>query len=883
MNITEQRKTFGFILLLAIFLFVYYLVNKIYIVSNDFIHTIIELFAAFICLYAAILGFIKYYYRKTTNILIISSGLLVTSLLKFSLALTLSPFLLQLISASGTAYLLWSNFAINTFFTLTFLTSLIINYYQEKKQINLKLNEMLYYTSILILTTAILASLMLLPLTLDFINMGYILLSILLFSTLLGYFIKSDWKKDYLNYFIMYALIGQFVSISIFQSASNEVFDFKYELSTVVQILSFIFIIIGLLTNIFSIFKQKKLNEQRLEAILNSMVDSIITIDVSGNIKSYNPMTEVLFGYSEKELENQNINILIPEVEVIDSLMSKLVDGKVELTAVRKNNTTFPAEMGLSEIYWDNKTIFIVVIRDITQHKEVAQLKNEFVSIVSHELRTPLTSIRGSLGLLAANTLGKVPEQMKSLIDIAYNNSSRLVFLINDILDIEKIESGKMTFDMVVVDLIPLIKECISSNNMYAAQYDVKYNFVNINNKREGAEYYINEDNNYRIIEDVDDIQLFVDKNRLMQVITNLLSNAAKFSKPNDSVDIIVSRYENTIRVSVKDYGQGMPEKFKSKIFQKFAQADSSTTRAKGGSGLGLNICKAIIEKMHGSISFETELGKGSTFYFDIPLFNDRRTKKSDGENAFPFKTDKKVLICEDDKDVANLIKLFLEKEGYKTDVAYTANELMQKLEKNDYNYDAITLDLVLPDKDGISMIKEIQKIDKAKQIPIIVVSIMANKNKSTINGNYAVVDWLNKPIDQNKLVDTIKRAIKDKKCQDKPLLLHVDDNPDILEVISFVLKDIAEVESATNIEDAKLKIKDKNFDLVILDFELKDGSGTDLIETINAANKNTAVVIFSAHDIDQKTAQNVDAVLMKSVTSNQKFLDVINSLTFDK
>ncbi len=882
MNITEQRKTVGFILLLAIFLFIYYFINKIYIVSNDFIHTIIELFAAFICLYASILGFIKYYYRKANNVLIISSGLLVTSFLKFNLALTLSPFLLHFISASETAYLLWSNFSINTIFTLTFLISLILNYYQEKKQIIFKINEMLYYTFIFMLTVAILALLMLLPLTVDFINLGYILLSILLCSTLLGYFIKGDWKKNYLNYFIMCALIGEFVSISIFQSASNEAFDFKYEISTVVQIVSFIFIIIGLLTNIFSIFKQKKLNEQRLEAILNSMVDSIITIDISGGIKSYNPMTEILFGYSQEELKNKNINILIPEVEVIESLMTKLVDGKVELTAVRKDNSTFPAEMALSEIYWDNKTIFIVVIRDITQHKEVAQLKNEFVSIVSHELRTPLTSIRGSLGLLAANTLGKVPDQMKNLIDIAYNNSSRLVFLINDILDIEKIESGKMAFDMVVVDLLPLIKECISSNNMYAAQYNVTYNFVNIN-KTQDTEYYIDKDNNYMLIEDVSDIQLFVDKNRLMQVITNLLSNAAKFSVPGDNVDIIVFRYENTIRVAVKDYGQGMPEKFRSKIFQKFAQADSSNTRAKGGSGLGLNICKAIIEKMHGTISFETELGKGSTFYFDLPLFNDRRSKKSNDKNVFPFKSEKKVLICEDDKDVANLIKLFLEKEGYKTDIAYTANELIQKLENNNYEYDAITLDLVLPDKDGITMIKEIQKIEKAKQIPIIVVSIMANKNKSTINGNYAVVDWLNKPIDQNKLVNTIKRAIKDKKGKEKPLLLHVDDNPDILEVISFVLKDIAEVQSATSIDEAKLKIKEKNFDLVILDVELKDGSGTDLIKTINSVNKNTAIVIFSAHDIDQKTAQNVDAVLMKSVTSNQKFLDVINTLTFDK
>ncbi len=882
MNTTEQRKTIGFILLIAILLSFHFSINKIYIASNDFIHAIIELFAAFICLYAAILGFIKYYYKKTINVLIISSGLLLTSLLKFNLALTLIPFLFKFLPASSTAYLLWSSFSISTIFTLTFSISLILNYYQEKKQIALKVNEMAYYSFIFMLAVATLASLKLLPLTTDFIESAYTVLSVLLFSTLVGYWVKGDWKKNCLNYFIVYALICECVSIYIFQSTSYKALEFEYELSTIVQIFSFTFIIIGLFTNIFKIFKQKKLNEQRLEAILNSMVDSIITIDISGNIKSYNPMTEVLFGYSEEELNNQNINALIPEMEVIDSLMPKLVDGKLELTAVRKNNTIFPVEMALSEIYWDNKTIFIVVIRDITQHKEVAQLKNDFVSIVSHELRTPLTSIRGSLGLLAASTVGKVPDEMKNLIDIAYNNSSRLVLLINDILDIEKIESGKMNFKMTVVELSSLINECIAGNSMYAAQYGVVYNFVNINGFKD-KEFYIDKDNNYTIVEDVNDIQLFVDKNRLMQVITNLLSNAAKFSNSGDTVDIIVSRHEGTIRVSVKDYGQGMPEKFKSIMFEKFAQADSSTTRAKGGSGLGLNICKAIIEKMHGSIYFETELGKGSTFSFELPLFKDRRAAESNKKSATNFNSGKKILICEDDKDVANLIQLFLGKEGYKTDIAYTARELMQNLEKNNYKYDAITLDLVLPDKDGISMIKEIQQINDAKQIPIIVVSIMANKNKSTINGNYAVVDWINKPIDQNKLIGTVKRAIREKNCNEKPLLLHVDDNPDILEVISFVLKDIAQVEFATTIDEAELKIKEKNFDIVILDFELKDGVGTDLIKVINNTNKDTAIVIFSAYDIDQKTAQNVDAVLLKSVTSNQKFLEVINTLTFNK
>lgn len=234
--------------------------------------------------------------------------------------------------------------------------------------------------------------------------------------------------------------------------------------------------------------------------------------------------------------------------------------------------------------------------RDITERKEIDKMKNEFVSMVSHELRTPLTSIRGALGLVLSGKIGYLPEKANGLLDIANNNCLRLINLINDILDIEKIEAGKMDFKLNTIDIIPLVNQAVQLNVQYAQKFNVtldledkvKYALVNI------------------------------DTDRLMQVLTNLLSNAIKFSSTEIPVKIVIERLKGFIRVSVTNYGTEIPKEFQSRIFQKFAQADSSDSRQKGGTGLGLNISKAIIEKLNGNIGFISKDNK-TTFYFEIP------------------------------------------------------------------------------------------------------------------------------------------------------------------------------------------------------------------------------------------------------------------------
>jgi len=235
--------------------------------------------------------------------------------------------------------------------------------------------------------------------------------------------------------------------------------------------------------------------------------------------------------------------------------------------------------------------------RDVTVRQEIDRLKSEFITTVSHELRTPLTSIRGSLGLLAGGAAGEISHSAKLMVDIAYKNSERLTRLVNDILDIERIEGGKLAFHIAPLDLTRLVEHAIDANRGYGEQFGVTFVLTH----------------------GVPGAYVQGDADRLTQVFTNLLSNAAKFSPAGATVEVAVTRRGQWLRVGVTDHGAGVPEAFRARIFGKFAQADSSSTRQNGGAGLGLSIAKAIIERHGGRIDYISEPDQGATFFVDLP------------------------------------------------------------------------------------------------------------------------------------------------------------------------------------------------------------------------------------------------------------------------
>ena len=238
---------------------------------------------------------------------------------------------------------------------------------------------------------------------------------------------------------------------------------------------------------------------------------------------------------------------------------------------------------------------------DISKHKQMEIMKSQFVSSVSHELRTPITSIRGSLGLLESGVLGALPAKAAELVAVANKNCLRLLKLVNDILDMDKLISGKVVFRSDRIDLAAMITESIEANAAYGNTFNVTY----------------------QLAETTVDCAVVGDLDRILQVMANLLSNAAKFSKPGSVVRIYLKDLDAYVQVEVEDTGQGIPEEFQSQIFSAFAQASNGNTRRQGGTGLGLNISKKLIENMHGSIGFTSTAGVGSMFWFALPKYRE--------------------------------------------------------------------------------------------------------------------------------------------------------------------------------------------------------------------------------------------------------------------
>jgi len=598
-----------------------------------------------------------------------------------------------------------------------------------------------------------------------------------------------------------------------------------------------------------------------LQTTLDATADGIISVTSQGRLLAYNRRFVELWHLPPELLDPDH------NQERLTYLASQTRDPQGFLDRIRQLYTT--SEDAFDWIELQDGRIFeryscpqylrgdvigrVWSYRDVTEAKKIERMKNEFVSIVSHELRTPLTSIRGALGLIRGGIGGALPAQVQSLLDIADKNSERLVLLINDILDIDKIESGQMHFDIQRLDIVDLAAQAIAANQTYAAQLDVSLAMVS---------------------ELPDPAPLVrADPQRLTQVITNLLSNAAKFSPPGETVTLRLRLRDPYVRLEVIDRGPGIPVEFQERIFQKFAQADSSSTRKKGGTGLGLSICKAIMERLEGQIGFESSVGQGTTFWVDIPLAPSLIVT---APPPLP-----RILVCEDDADIAHLLQLLLKEGHFQVEIACTAAEVKQKLELDQPNtpcpFAAMTLDLALPDQNGIDLIQELHSHAKTANLPIIVVSASGRDPVSLQGSNIPFLDWLTKPIDQDRLISAIRQATH---TRSRPRILHIEDDPDILKVVALIVQDLAEVVAATTMQAALQALQQQTFDLILLDWGLPDGSGLDLLTLINShLPQAIPVVVFSAADVAQDAGEKVAAALIKSQTSNQKLIETIQTL----
>jgi len=286
------------------------------------------------------------------------------------------------------------------------------------------------------------------------------------------------------------------------------------------------------------------------------------------------------------------------DVKAFYECVRPLVNGEAQEITHEMIISDKPNEVKIQLVRPDvGKPYFMTIVRDISERHAFDKTKDEFISTVSHELRTPLTSIKGALGLVLSGAFGEFNESATKMLNIAHRNSDRLSLLINDILDLEKTAAGRMEFHLEPVDMAELISDSIQENAPYCKQYDVSMEGIGLN---EGALAHC-------------------DRDRVFQIMNNLLSNAAKFSNKGDKILIDLEERDNTIYISVEDFGMGIPQEAQATIFERFTQADSSDRREKGGTGLGLSIVKLLVEKQNGTIDFVSRPGEGTKFFFELP------------------------------------------------------------------------------------------------------------------------------------------------------------------------------------------------------------------------------------------------------------------------
>jgi len=344
----------------------------------------------------------------------------------------------------------------------------------------------------------------------------------------------------------------------------------------------------------------------RQQALINTMVDAVIIINDFGTIQNFNPAAEAMFGYASDEIIGQNIRMLMPEPHrsAHNGYLAHhrktgarcILGRRSEVEAQRRDGSLFPIELVVTDMKIHGQRLFSGLLRDITERRKVDRLKDEFIATISHELRTPLTAIRGSLGLINGGATGELPTQAATLIQLAHNNSERLLMLVDDLLDMEQLGSGRMEFHFAPLALMPLIEEAIADNTAIAEKYAVQC----------------------IIAQRLDEVRVHADHQRLLQVLGNLLSNACKFSPRNSTVEIGITHHKGRVRISVSDHGPGIAEELRPRLFTKFAQGDTGNTRQTGGTGLGLCISKAIVERHDGEIGFTPGPDVGAIFYLEL-------------------------------------------------------------------------------------------------------------------------------------------------------------------------------------------------------------------------------------------------------------------------
>ena len=547
-------------------------------------------------------------------------------------------------------------------------------------------------------------------------------------------------------------------------------------------------------------------SRQRFTQAFETAPQGMALITPEGRWIEVNTRLCELLGFASHELHGMNLWQVLPD-DQRSKARQQLRDARQqpqqwETCLVDKQDQPIDCQLSAAWLQGESASI-ILQCQDIRESKRLSRLKNEFVSTVSHELRTPLT------------------------------------LLINDLLDMEKLNAGKLRCELSRQSLRQQLQEALASNSSYAEPLGVRYHL------QESA-----------------DVEVEVDALRLQQVLSNLLSNAAKFAPRGTQVSVRWECTNEHVRVSVHDQGAGIPVEFHERIFSKFSQADSSDKREQGGTGLGLAISKKLIELMHGRIGFISEPGTGTTFWFELPLLTPASTETT----GLP-----RLLIVEDDDELAQLLKALLDSHGYASRRVSTLEAARVQLAEE--NISALILDLHLPDGHGASLLREIRGATSGQLLPVIILSAFCAEGQRLLADLPGPIDWLDKPLHTGELLQRLALRLQQ---PHRPRVLHVEDDADVRAVIAAQAASLGDFEGAASLAEARLRLQSQRYQLLLLDLELPDGSGLDLLQEVQCNQPQLPVIILSTHDVSHAQRLSAQAVITKSRYAQTELLELL-------
>lgn len=613
--------------------------------------------------------------------------------------------------------------------------------------------------------------------------------------------------------------------------------------------------------------RAQQLEAAKSQAILEGVADGVMVTDASGEIILFNAAAERILQIERTDIIGRSVSQMSGILGLAGTSWSELTARWGQGSAQVGEDVLYDEQLEIEERVISMRVApvtrqgafegTVAVFRDITKDVEVDRMKSEFVSSVSHELRTPMTSIKGYIDLLYSGMAGPVSDEQKRFLQIVKTNADRLTLLVNDLLDISRIETGRLRLSIEAVDPVNVINTVIANHLPETVRREQKLTCA-----IEGLLPHVS-----------------ADPARMIQILTNLVSNAIYYTPAGGTITISTEVIGGFLHIHVQDTGVGIKEEDKAKLFSRFFRADTPLVQARSGTGLGLTIVKSIVELHGGEIWFESTFGQGSRFSFCLPLADQSRAEAPREFKTISYRPqDKHILIVESDLDIADRLAHQLRSQGgYRVHIEHTGREALTHLTLGNRRTDLVLLDLDLPDVGGLDALDDILSHRALSAIPVIALSLSSHEQDHPRA-------YLSRPVRTSQLLDAVKAVFAERaEDVDQPhgRMLIVEEEPQLAELFTMVLADKGFVTTIQKEPDQVLKTaRIEQPHLILLDVRRSEMDGYELLRRLKDAPETRSIpVLVIKGNVTAEPQQDIQVSTLQFSDGPVQVDDLVNRI----